>query len=88
MGVVINPHLGRAAPCGGHVGLQGEGAASDAVAQVVEVEAVVLLGFRIGEGFDLRVASGQVIENHFFGHGTPNFVPAFCAYGFKSFSQL
>ena len=76
MEVVVDPHLGRATPGGGHVGTKGEGAAGDAVTQAAEVEAVVLLGFRIGDCFDLRVASGQVIENHFFGHGAPNCVSA------------
>lgn len=48
VGLSVDPHVGRATPGGGDVGVEGERAAGDAVAQVVEVEAVVLLGLRVG----------------------------------------
>lgn len=88
MGLSVDPHVGRATPGGGDVGVEGERAAGDAVAQVVEVEAVALLGLCVGDGFDLRVASGLVIEEYFFGYGAPDVVSAFCEDGFKSFSEL
>ena len=34
------------------------------------------------------MASGLVVEEHFFGYGTPDLVFAFCEDGFKSFSEL
>ena len=86
MGLSVDPHVGIATPGGGDVGVEGERAAGDAVAQVVEVEAVVLLGFRVGDGFDLCVASGLVVEEYFFGYGAPDVV--FCEDGFKSLSEL
>ena len=88
MGLSVNPHVGRATPGGGYVGVEGERAAGDAVAQVVEVEAVALLGLCVGDGFDLCVASGLVVEEYFFGYGAPDVVSAFCEDGFKSFSEL
>ena len=88
MGLSVDPHVGIATPGGGDVGVEGERAAGDAVAQVVEVEAVVLLGFRVGDGFDLCVASGLVVEEYFFGYGAPDVVSAFCEDGFKSLSEL
>ena len=88
MGLSVDPYVGGATPGGGDVGVEGEGAAGDAVAQVVEVEAVALLGFCVGQCFDLCVASGLVVEDHFFGHSAPDFFSAFCEDGFKSFSEL
>ena len=84
----VDPYVGMATPGGGYVGVEGERATGDAVAQVVEVEAVALLGLRVGQYFDLGVASGLVVEEHFFGYGAPDFVSAFCEDGFKSFSEL
>ncbi len=88
VGLSVDPYVGMATIGGGYVGVEGERAAGDAVAQVVEVEAVALLDFCVGDGFDLCVASGLVVEEHFFGYGTPDFVSAFCEDGFKSFSEL
>ena len=48
MGLSVDPYVGIATPGGGYVGAEGERAAGDAVAQVVEVKAVVLLGFCVG----------------------------------------
>ena len=42
MGLSVDPHVGIATPGGGDVGVKGERAAGDAVAQVVEVEAIAL----------------------------------------------
>lgn len=44
----VDPYVGIATPGGRDIGVEGERAAGDAVAQVVEVEAVVLLGFCVG----------------------------------------
>ena len=88
VGLSVDPYVGIATPGGGYVGAEGERVAGDAVAQVVEVEAVALLGFCVGDGFDLCVASGLVVEDYFFGYGAPDFVSAFCEDGFKSFSEL
>ncbi len=88
VGLSVDPHVGRATPGGGYVGVEGERAAGDAVAQVVEVEAVALLDFCVGQCFDLRVASGLVVEDYFFGYGAPDVVSAFCEDGFKSFFEL
>ena len=48
VGLSVYPYVGRATPGGGYVGVEGERAAGDAVAQVVEVEAIALLGLRVG----------------------------------------
>lgn len=88
MGLSVDPHVGMATIGGGYVGVEGERAAGDAVAQVVEVEAVVFLDFCVGQCFDLCVASGLVVEDYFFGYGAPDVVSAFCEDGFKSFSEL
>lgn len=88
VGLSVDPYVGIATPGGGYVGVEGERAAGDAVAQVVEVEAVALLGLCVGDCFDLCVASGLVVEEHFFGYGAPDVVSAFCEDGFKSFFEL
>ena len=48
VGVSVDPYVGIATPGGGDIGVEGERAAGNAVTQVVEVEAVALLGFCVG----------------------------------------